>query len=89
MSSDIQNDEFLLPGNLGTVKVGDTIKSISKMETNKKEGSITLTIVDEMKPLKDYLQGNSSTQEFIQECRNISKTENAEFEIIEPKKLTE
>lgn len=44
-------------------------------------------IIDEMKPLKDYLQGKSTTHEFIDECRNIHKTETAEFEVLPLKPL--
>lgn len=43
--------------------------------------------VDEMQPLKDYLQGKSSTQTFIEKCREISKTEDIPHEVIEPKQL--
>lgn len=47
-----------------------------------------LKVIDEMQPLKDYLQGKSSTIGFIEKCREIIATENAEFEILEPKQLT-
>lgn len=42
---------------------------------------------DDMKPLKDYLLGVTSTVEFVEKCREIKKTEDAEFEIIQPKQL--
>jgi len=48
--------------------------------SNKQE----IKIIDEMQPLIDYLQGKSSVVQFIEECRTIQKTENVEFEIIEP-----
>ena len=44
-------------------------------------------LVDEMKPLKDYLQGKTGAVEFVEQCKNISKTEDADFEVIEPKQL--
>lgn len=41
---------------------------------------LEVKIIDEMKPLKDYLQGKSSTIEFIEDCREIRETKDAEFE---------
>jgi len=44
-------------------------------------------IHNEMKPLEDCLKGKSSTEDFINECRQIRETEEADFEVIEPKQL--
>ena len=46
-------------------------------------------VVDEMKPLKDFLLHRSTTAEFIEECRIISATENIDHEIVSPKLLND
>lgn len=44
-------------------------------------------IIDEMKPLKDYLLGKSDTVEFVEKCKEIRTTEDIPCEIIQPKQI--
>lgn len=59
MSNELQKDEFILPGNLGTVKVNNKVGAISSV-FRKKDGSTTVTIRpiltdEERKEIKDVL----------------------------------
>lgn len=46
--NELQNNDFILPGNLGTAKIGNKIRDI-KSVFKKKDGSVTIT-VGETKP---------------------------------------
>lgn len=48
MSNELQNNDFILPGNLGTIIVGDKIRDVKAVFTGK-DGSVTITI-GETKP---------------------------------------
>lgn len=47
-NKELQNSEFLLPGNLGTIKVGNKTRDI-KSVFKRKDGAVTITI-GETKP---------------------------------------
>jgi hypothetical protein len=42
--NELQNNEFILPGNLGTVIIGDKEREITQVYRNKINGSVTITI---------------------------------------------
>lgn len=47
-NKELQNNDFILPGNLGTIQVGNKVRDI-KSVYKKKDGSVTIT-VGETKP---------------------------------------
>jgi hypothetical protein len=50
MSVELQNNDMVLPGNLGTVKIGNQERNI-KSVFKKKDGSVTITIGEHIEPL--------------------------------------
>lgn len=49
-NKELQNNEFILPGNLGTIQVGNKLRDI-KSVYKKKDGSITITVGETKEPL--------------------------------------
>lgn len=78
MSNELQKDEFYLKGGIGNVYVNGVPHEITSVE-NKNDGATTLTIGRSI-----YEQYSDKT---ISEITEILKTEDVEFEIIEPKQI--
>ncbi len=72
---ELQKDDFILPGDLGNVIIGSTgeKRKVTKISANKKDGSVTISI---SKVVDHYLNG-------------ITVTEDAEFEVIQPKQISD
>jgi hypothetical protein len=72
MENEIQNSEFTLPGNLGSVLIASTgkVSNVTKVLKGK-DGSTTITLSE---VVDHYLNG-------------VPETEDAEYEIVEPKQL--
>lgn len=49
-NNELQNNDFILPGGLGTVQVGDQVREIKSI-FNSKDGSCTITIGEKIAPL--------------------------------------
>jgi len=74
MNNELQKDDFILPGDLGNVTIANTgeTRKITNLQTNNKDKSVTITLSS---VVDLYFNG-------------ITKTEDAEFEIIQPKQIT-
>lgn len=85
-NKELQNNEFILPGNLGTVQVAGENEARDIKAVNKSnDGSVTLTIG----PAKFIAMKDGGFMD-ADEWMNtpVEKTEDADFQIIEPKQLT-
>jgi hypothetical protein len=73
MSKELQKDDYLLPGDLGTVTIASTgkVSKVTNMVKNKSDGSVTLTL---SQIVDHYLNG-------------VPVTEDADFEIVQPKQI--
>lgn len=71
MSSEIQNNEKIISGDLGEIILDGKVQKIIQSKSDYRNGSLTLTI---SQVVDHYLNG-------------VPKTEDADFEIIEPKQL--
>lgn len=49
-SSELQNNDFILPGGLGTVQVGSQVREIKSIFSGK-DGTCTITIGEKITPL--------------------------------------
>ena len=74
MNNELQKDDLLLPGNLGNVVIASTgqNRTVNKMSKNNKDGSVTITLGQ---VVDHYLNG-------------IPVTEDAEFEVVQPKQIS-
>ena len=72
MSNEIQKDDVILPGGLGSVTIGSTGQAhqVTAIE-NKSDGSVTITL-------------GAVVQKYLDKKANI---EDAEYEIIQPKQI--
>ena len=82
----LQNSDFILPGNLGSVKIASTGKvgNVTKLEKNNADGSVTITVSTVPDP-------NDLGNGWYNGYRNFKdlwvEPKDAEFEVIEPKQL--
>ena len=51
MSNELQKDEYYLPGDLGTIKVGDAVRKVKSVFKGN-DGAVTLTIAEHQQPLE-------------------------------------
>lgn len=80
MSNELQKDDITLPGGLGFVTMASNgIPREIKQVVANNDGSVTITVG---KNIYDHYSDKS-----LEEINEILKTEDADFEIIEPKQL--
>ena len=75
MSNEIQKDEYILPGGLGTLNGGDIIKA----ESDYQKGTLTLTVAP---PKPRYMSLDEVVKSYLDKKDNI---EDADFEVVQPK----
>jgi len=81
MSNELQNDEFILKGNLGSVKIGNEYKPITKVFKGK-DGCTVLTITPNVEKIIITARvDEKSFEQLLEEIQEI------DFMIGSPKKL--
>lgn len=101
MSKDIQNDEYYLPGGFSKLIVEGKVVEIKKIEASKVSFTLTVHPTQKDELFCDALvcdkcgqiveRGIVSVSDHYQKCGslNLSPLNDAEFEVIEPKKINQ
>lgn len=71
-NKELQNNDFILPGNLGTVRIGNSTSEIITM--NAKAGNVTITL----KPMSKQLPPQNKTEDAIFEIIQPFQLPNAQ-----------